>query len=594
MPIAVNLANLTLAQLNGVLASGRAVASYYNDPTMPFPGNRQTVIQVYGDVLHSASPHYANMLQYSWDLGRWLLDQSARKALTEVYGSAAWFGNFADLFSSVNAPAADENGFLYVINHLPIDATAAGPAPYADNNQLPAYLGGAGQPPLNQGNADDVYWFVMLRNFSSSARNAGTTGKSMTWVCQYARDDTSGNYDYPMSVALYQEFLRHVWLRGTMGMYVFNPYGSDTANPPYAAPADYSFEQVEYARAVMDEMLAFRPFLDHGTPMSFSYNNVFDHSALWSGLALNGQAVVRTVSPNSSITSTVPWVAVPGGSIFTNLAAPPGGATYLLGPGTAQHRVDSRPAALYLQLESSYQDSSGSNLSAAPGSVPAGAAAPTFVAATPGGSGPTGVLNGAYGLYANRNDQYSVAVASSALQQGSYVQVADTNGVFNVPSFTVETYVNINSTSPDGASILSKGLGSSAGAWDWQLLYRTSGQLFLRFELSAPSTWVTYYLQSSGGAVLTPGWHHVAFTYDASSGANTPVATLYVDHVQWAWGSSADGNISGLLPGPLRRTTGDSLVMGYFYRGISASFDEVRFTPEVLDPMQMLTVGTLQ
>jgi hypothetical protein len=586
-PVAVaDLYRLCESQLGGFLASGRMVASYYDDPTVPFPGNGQTVNEVYGDVLHSPGPQYFPIKQYQWDLGRWLLDQSARQALTAVYGSGTWFGNFGDLFASVALPAYDENTGIYAINHLPIAGTAANPAPYADNIQLSAYLGGS-NPPLNQPNVDDVYWFIMLRHFSSSAQNAGATGKSMTWVSQYVRDDTSGNYDYPMSVPLYQEFLRHVWLRGTLGMYVFNPYSGTTAMPPYASPQVYSFQQIEYVRAVMDEMLSFRSFLDHGTPMNFSYNNVFDHSPVWSGLALNGQAVVRAVSPNSATSGTIASVAVPGGATFTNLVAPPGGATYLLGPGTAQHRVDSRPSALYLQFETRYQDSSGNNLSVVSGSSSSSTATPTFVASVPNGT----VLNGAYGLYANPNNQYSVAVASPSRAQGGYIQVADTNGVFNVPSFTVEAFININSSSSPGASLLSKGLGPSAGAWDWQLQYYGSGELLLEFEVSGTSI---YSLQSSGGASLASGWHHVAFTYDASSGASTPTVTLYVDHVPWSWGTTTDGNLSGMLPQPMLRNTGDNLVMGFFSRGVTASFDEVRFTPEVLDPLQMLTAGALQ
>jgi Concanavalin A-like lectin/glucanases superfamily len=585
MPIYLNLVTLPQSQLNGVLASGRTVVSYYDDPTVPFPGNGQTVNQVYGDVLHSPGPYYTNMEQYAWDLGRWLLDQSARKALTEVYGSGAWFGYFTDFFSSVGLPAYDENGFLYPINHLPIAGTAAGPAPYADNIQLPGHLGGSGQT-VNQPDADDVYWFLMLRYVSSSARNAGTTGQSIAWVCQYVRDETSGTYDYPMTVSLYQEFLRHVWLRGNMGMYVFNPYNS-TPPPPYTSGADYSFKQIEYVRAVMDEMLSFRSFLDNGTPMNFGYNNMFDHSPIWSGLALNGQAVVRAVSPNSATTNTIASITVPGGSTFANLAAPPGGATYLLGPGTVQHRVDSRPAALYLQFESNYQDSSGSNLSA----VPSGAAAPTFAMNVPNSSGVTSVLNGAYGLYANQDNQYSVALASSSSQQGSSVEVADANGVFNSPSFTVEAFVNIDPASPDLANILSKGLSPSAGGFDWQLLYRSSGLLRLRVGIPGGGL---YELQNSKATVLTPGWHHLAFTYNASSGSPTPQVTLYVDHVQAVWAFTSDGNHSGMLPQPMLRNTGDNFVIGFFAQGISASVDEVRFTPEVLDPMQMLTVGALQ
>jgi hypothetical protein len=70
---------------------------------------------------------------------------------------------------------------------------------------------------------------------------------------------------------------------------------------------------------------------------------------------------------------------------------------------------------------------------------------------------------------------------------------------------------------------------------------------------------------------------------------------VFVDHVAQPLGNH-DDQISdmGVLNRDFVRHTGDQIVLGYYDRGINASFDEFRFTPEVLDPLQMLTNAALQ
>jgi len=95
----------------------------------------------------------------------------------------------------------------------------------------------------------------------------------------------------------------------------------------------------------------------------------------------------------------------------------------------------------------------------------------------------------------------------------------------------------------------------------------------------------------TAGTPLTPDvWHHLAMTYDG----NSRQVTLYVDGLAQPFGNH-DEQISatGVLDWTPVQHTGDNIVLGEYDRGIDASFDDFRFTPEVLDPLQMLTIGEL-
>jgi hypothetical protein len=579
-------------QLNGVLADGTSVSSLYDSTTVPFPGNGRSVKQVYGsDTLTGCCwPMPLGFDNYGFDLRTWLLDQSARKALADVYGASnPVFGNFGEFYSTPSTPMYDPNGVSYPFNHSPPPGNMAVPAAYADNYNLKYILGGSGQPPLNQTNVDDVYWHIILNVLSSSLQNSPPR-RSVAWVSQYVRDDTSGLYDYQMTVPLYREVLRHVWLRGIVRMSVFNPHDYNAPPDKWYMTPDYSYHQLDYARGVMDEMLAFRSFLDNGTPMNFGVSPMFDHSPVWSGLALNGQAVVRTVSPNTTTTGTIASVTVPGGATFTNLAAPPDGATYLLGPNTAQHRVDVRPALMYLPMEQNYSDSTGN---VGPGNVwkfPPDTPDPAFSTDVPGVS----TLGGTYGLYTNQTNQHSLKVARDPRSNGGWgngISVPNANGVFNTPSYTFETFIKINpGVGQDAAIIAMKEVNSVTGNFDWSLSYRSfAGEGMIELNMCKNSS-TTYAWIRTSTLPLTPGtWHHLAFTFDG----NALQAAVYVDGVAQPWGNH-DGEISdsGVLNWAPIVHTGDQIVLAG--GGLDAEIDEVRFTPEVLDPKQFLALGPLQ
>src|SRR5208282_429711 len=113
--------------------------------------------------------------------------------------------------------------------------------------------------------------------------------------------------------------LRHLWLRGISDMQVFNP-----VRKGFESMAVY---EVQDAVAVYDEMLAYRDFLDHGSPLCLDVPNIQDDGVLWSGLRSGNRAVVRTFKQGGgkADVSVEPW---PGRKI--PLEATPAGKTYIL------------------------------------------------------------------------------------------------------------------------------------------------------------------------------------------------------------------------------------------------------------------------
>jgi len=113
--------------------------------------------------------------------------------------------------------------------------------------------------------------------------------------------------------------VRHLWLRGVDDMQIFQP-----RRPGFE---DICVEEVEDAVAVYDEMLAYREFLDGGTPMSFDVPGPQDDGVVWSGLRLGDRALVRTFKQGGGKAKITiePW---PGKGV--QLDANATGKTYLL------------------------------------------------------------------------------------------------------------------------------------------------------------------------------------------------------------------------------------------------------------------------
>lgn len=565
-------------------------SQYYTDS---YAAGNGVLVSPYGPTLltNDIMDQNNQMWKYSYDLRYALLKQSARQALTDVFGPTPVYGNYGLYFSTTSTPYTTDGRNFAPPSPAPEGGMAAMPVAYADTFYLSNdfILYNPANVPVNQTTVDNAYWYNMLTQISSSQANDGTAGQSVDWVSYYVPDNTSPTWvNWAMSTPVYKELLRHIWLRGASGMYVFNVLRTP----------QQSFNELAYTTGVLDEMLSFRTFLTNGAPMNFSINSsLFSGAVEWSGMSNDRttptQWVVRTVSRTGS-DSVVPTITPQPGLTFTNVPAPASGATFILNADGSIHRVDSEPAAAYLQFQNEYLDSSGNGLNGVPGQNPSTDVPPTMTADVPSdSSGITSVLNGQYGLYANQADTYSVRLSRdpSSYYTGSFIRIPDTGGAFNSTSFTVEVYVKVASgISQDSASIISKGLNAGPGGFDWSIQYRDfagAGMVELTFvENSTTYAWIR-----TSGTPLTPDvWHHLAMTYNGTARQ----VTLYVDGVAQLFGNHDDQiSATGVLDWAFEQHTGDNIVLGNYDRGIDATFNDFRFTPAALDPLQMLTIGKL-
>ena len=196
------------------------------------------------------------------------------------------------------------------------------PALYANTRDLPAAFP-AGAP--SQAAVDGFYAARLLRIFSESNARKSPGKLSIPYVSRFVPDNASPQYRLGMSQRAYRELLRHVWLRGADALFLFN-HGYPTK--PQIVTHEASFASVEDARAVYDELLAHRSFLEGGTPVSFAVPKDLSRDTLWSGLRMGDVCLVRATPP-SGAAATV-RVAAFDGAAGLELDVPAEGAYYLL------------------------------------------------------------------------------------------------------------------------------------------------------------------------------------------------------------------------------------------------------------------------
>lgn len=231
----------------------------------------------------------------------------------------ALVGNYGAEASTEAFPFVDTNGAPYGIFTLG-RLDVAMPSIYANTAYLPRYYNLDWE--VTAADVDNVYFTTMVR--SMSAALAGTLpGKlSMPYVSRFTPDKNDPRYLFPMSRGYYRELLRHGILRGADGYYLFNL----GYNPQGAVTPQLSFDSVEDARAVTDELLAYREFLEKGTPMTFDVPALRTPAVIWSGLKLKDRCLVRVWTLGTQ-PRTLDLVAFGKGHV---LKVPTDGATYLI------------------------------------------------------------------------------------------------------------------------------------------------------------------------------------------------------------------------------------------------------------------------
>jgi hypothetical protein len=198
--------------------------------------------------------------------------------------------------------------------------TGSNPIAYGDDMLYKFHAGTLGKLPLNQENMDRLYTTVELAQISQNAAvqdKWSPEKQTIPWVDRYCPDADDPKVPI-FSRDRYREVLRHLWLRGATSMQLFQPVRKGHES--------IATEEVEYAVAVYDEMLAYRKFLDAGKVMNVTVPDMQD--PIWSGLQLGDEALVRAFVQDTRPGSVTirPWADAPA----VTLAAPPAGATYLL------------------------------------------------------------------------------------------------------------------------------------------------------------------------------------------------------------------------------------------------------------------------
>ncbi len=146
--------------------------------------------------------------------------------------------------------------------------------------------------PLDEKHMDKVYTSVMLNQISVHEHNAMLVSpwkQSIPWVDRYCADDRDPAIPI-LTRPRYREILRHCWLRGADGMQIFNPLWF----PDNVAKTAIATEEIEDAVAIYDELLAYRKFLDRGIVMNTDTVSPPFTGAIWSGLRLEDEAIIRT------------------------------------------------------------------------------------------------------------------------------------------------------------------------------------------------------------------------------------------------------------------------------------------------------------
>lgn len=182
---------------------------------------------------------------------------------------------------------------------------------------------------VTQAIADDFYFRALLKGFNEPSKTKIPGKLNIPYVSRYVPDFNEKPYLFGMSQHCYRELLRHLSFRGADSLYLYN-LGYD----PQSVTPRQSFESVEDARTIYDEMLGHRQFLEKGTSLCFADPTA--DGAVWSALRRGDQCLVRTFTLGKTTTVKI----APFDGISITLDASPAGATYLVTSSGATEKVD--------------------------------------------------------------------------------------------------------------------------------------------------------------------------------------------------------------------------------------------------------------
>lgn len=252
---------------------------------------------------------------------QWIQLMSAYVAapIREFYPSAS-VANWIHLLSSPWHPARSWDNW----HHPDLSATlftATNPVAYGIDIAF-LNISPAGREPDRAG-VDRTYMHILLRQVSADAYNRAVKAPylhAVPWVARWVRD-LEDRRTPVMSRAAYREALRHLWLRGTAAMQVFNPLRDSHPGEALA--------EVQDAVTVYDEMLVWRDQLDQGEVMNYLVPSYDDRGVLWSGLRTADSALVRVYPLSEDAPASIELTVWPGQAV--TLPVLHGGANYRIG-----------------------------------------------------------------------------------------------------------------------------------------------------------------------------------------------------------------------------------------------------------------------
>ncbi|HZK81489.1 MAG TPA: hypothetical protein VFC46_10490, partial [Humisphaera sp.] len=222
-----------------------------------------------------------------------------------------------------NLPAANLNLF-----------TAANPVAYGNSIYYQYHWKKEWNWPLDEEHMDRLYTHIMFGQVSQHRHNAmkmGAWKQSVPWVARYCPDDEDPKIPV-LTRARYREILRHIWLRGTDSMQIFNP-----SRTPWSA---IMTEEIEDVVSVYDEMLEYRRFLEQGTVLNVDVPETKYEGAVWSGMRVGDRAVIRAFTEGKQTVKTE--ISAFEGT-KTQIECPPEGTTYMLKLAGGKVEVVKRP-----------------------------------------------------------------------------------------------------------------------------------------------------------------------------------------------------------------------------------------------------------
>ncbi len=319
--------------------AGIAVSGvWFDDEALPHPWNGVYEAQVGSAACRRHYPpgalaDWTPFQRYVLEL-RTVLQSAVMADAVHAVFPGALVGNYYEFASSAAVPFVDERGNVYPPRSLGrLDALM--PSAYANTIHLARHSGTDQRP--TQEWADRTYFFLLLRTVSTANANKPRGKVSVPYVSRFVPDDPAPRVRFGMSQPVYRELIRHVLLRGSDGLYLFNlGYPGSPVTPAE------SFESVEDARAVYDELLAHREFLDRGRPMTYAVPAIDREPVIWSGLCLADRCLVRAVTLGAE-TRQVELDPFPGVRVVVR--APRAGATYVIHRDGRITEVEKMPRA---------------------------------------------------------------------------------------------------------------------------------------------------------------------------------------------------------------------------------------------------------